>query len=742
MAEAAERKQEAACPNAALQARAEQVRLLYRHPIQLFANVVIAAIVGAVLWKVYLPAPLLAWFGLMVTLLRLGLCRRYDRAQPPPDEAEGWGRLFALGAGVTGGLWGACASAILFVEQMHYHAFIAFVAAGMGAGAVAAGSIYLPAVNAFLWTSLAPLALIFAIEGQLIHLAMGTMVALFGVLMSRVARNLNRSLTDTFKLQADNAVLIEQLSAARNSLELRVQEKTAELGESEERYRRLVELSPAGIFVNLDGKIAFANPAAVGLLGAGADDELVGRQVLDFIHPDFKDAVRSRTEYATQESGTPPPMEQLYVGLDGRVFHVEATATPIVYRGKNAVLSVFRDIGERKRSEQALRESRDQLRLITDNLPVLISYVDKDQRYRFANRLHEKWFERPLAEILGKHANEVLEPSVYERLKPNIEKALEGESQGFEVTTQPTEVPPRHFRVNFVPHIGADGAVQGFFALVRSITRYKAAETAIRESEAQLRLVTDNLPVLISYIDDQQRFRFVNKACETWYGRSEAELLGKRIEEIQSANYDRLRPRIEQVLSGKLTSFDESLKYPDGKFRHVEIIYIPHFDVDRRVLGFFALVQDITGRKRAEEAVRTRDAWLRAILENAPIQIVLKDTEGRIMAISRNVAEILGRAVEDFIGRTTADFLPTEIADIYMTADREVMASGRPLQQEVVEEQDGSATHLLSAKFPLRDERGQIVGICSLTSDITEMKAMQAQLNQAQKMEAVGQLTG
>jgi PAS domain S-box-containing protein len=639
VAEAAERKQEAVCPNAALQARAEQVRLLYRHPIQLFANVVIAAIVGAVLWKVYPPTPLLAWFGLMavVTLLRLGLCKHYDRARPPPDEAERWGRLFALGAGVTGCLWGASASVVWVVDQIPYHVFVAFVAAGMGAGAVAAGSTYLPAVNAFLLTSLAPLALIFAIQGQLVYLAMGTMVALFGVLMSRVARNLNGSLAATFKLQADNAVLIEQLSAARTSLELRVQEKTAELGESEERYRRLVEQSPSGIFVNLDRKIAFANPAAVALLGAGSADDLAGKPILDFVHPDFKDAVRARTEYVTEKTGTPPPMEQLYVGLDGRVFHVEATATPIMYQGKNAVLSVFRDISERKRSEQALRESRDQLRLITDNLPVLISYVDSDQRYRFANRLHEKWFERPLAEILGKHANEILEPAVYEQLKPNIEKALEGESQGFEVKTEPTDVPPRHFRVNFVPHIGDDGAVQGFFALVRSITRYKAAETAIRESEAQLRLVTDNLPVLISYVDDQQRFRFVNKACETWYGHSEAELLGKRIEEIQSANYDRLRPHVEQVLSGKLTSFDESLRYPDGKFRHVEIIYIPHVDEGGQVFGFFALVQDITGRKRAEEAVRTRDAWLRAIMENAPIQIVLKDTEGRIMAISRNV---------------------------------------------------------------------------------------------------------
>ena len=153
-------------------------------------------------------------------------------------------------------------------------------------------------------------------------------------------------------------------------------------------------------------------------------------------------------------------------------------------------------------------------------------------------------------------------------------------------------------------------------------------------------------------------------------------------------------------------------------------------------------MEDITDRKRAEATVRTRDAWLRAILENAPLQIAIKDPQGHIMAISRNVAESEGLTADDFIGRTVADFLPEEFASIYMEADRRVIETGQPIQQETVEERNGVKQHFLNAKFPLTNDDGETIGIFSLTSDITQMKEMQEQLHQAQKMEAVGQLTG
>ncbi|MBT3558194.1 MAG: PAS domain S-box protein [Rhodospirillales bacterium] len=169
----------------------------------------------------------------------------------------------------------------------------------------------------------------------------------------------------------------------------------------------------------------------------------------------------------------------------------------------------------------------------------------------------------------------------------------------------------------------------------------------------------------------------------------------------------------------------------DGKVRHIREQAASTTDDHGIVSRSVGTIQDITEHKRLNEKVRTRDAWLSAILENAPIEIVLKDTEGRIMAISRSVSDDLGCGREGFLGLTTADFLPDDIAAIYMTADREVVESGKLIQQEVAEEIDGVMRHSLNAKFPLRDEDGKINGVCSLTTNITEIKQAEVTLREA-----------
>lgn len=137
-----------------------------------------------------------------------------------------------------------------------------------------------------------------------------------------------------------------------------------------------------------------------------------------------------------------------------------------------------------------------------------------------------------------------------------------------------------------------------------------------------------------------------------------------------------------------------------------------------------------------------RDAWLAAILDHAPFEVVIKDTKGRIRAISRNVTREFDLNAEDFIGKTTADFLPASIAKDYMLADEEVVRTGKTTQKEVVEKTDQSTRYSLSSKFPLMNGQSQISGICSITNDITDLKMSEAKLAQAQKMETVGQLTG
>ncbi|MDH3595339.1 MAG: PAS domain S-box protein [Rhodospirillales bacterium] len=285
--------------------------------------------------------------------------------------------------------------------------------------------------------------------------------------------------------------------------------------------------------------------------------------------------------------------------------------------------------------------------------------------------------------------------------------------------------------------------------LREEITERERAETALRASEERFRDMASNVPGVVYQFrldaDGRPSFPYVSPTL--------LEITGLRPEAVMADAklwLDTVHPDDRAEFEASIDRSARTLSPWTWEGRMVRasggILWIRGASVPRRLqdgsILWNGLVLDVSGHKRAEAAVRTRDAWLRAILENAPIQIVLKDTQGRIMALSENVADSFGLTMDDFIGRTTADFLPDDVAERYMAADREVVETGRTIQQEILEDWEGVARHYLSAKFPLRDDGGRIAGVCSLTSDITEVKQAEERLHQAQKMEAVGQLTG
>ena len=146
--------------------------------------------------------------------------------------------------------------------------------------------------------------------------------------------------------------LEEELKRYSGHLEVLVKEKTRDLVDSEERYRRLIEESPQAIHVHCEDKFVYANSAAVRLFGAERPEQLIGKPVTDVVHPDYREIVKESIRRANKEKAVAPYMEMKFLRLDGTEVDVAVVAIPTTYQGNPAVQVVTQDIGDRKRMDE------------------------------------------------------------------------------------------------------------------------------------------------------------------------------------------------------------------------------------------------------------------------------------------------------------------------------------------------------------------------------------------------------
>jgi diguanylate cyclase (GGDEF)-like protein/PAS domain S-box-containing protein len=138
----------------------------------------------------------------------------------------------------------------------------------------------------------------------------------------------------------------------------------------------------------------------------------------------------------------------------------------------------------------------------------------------------------------------------------------------------------------------------------RSVQRTVAAEAALRESEERLRLVANNVPALISYVDREQRYRFSNRTYDDWFGFAHERMQGRTVAEVFGEEaYERMRPDIARCMAGESVEF-EFTTAEGGRRRTLQVACVPHLGVEAEVLGFYMLANDVTALKRAQEDLR------------------------------------------------------------------------------------------------------------------------------------------
>ncbi|MDP3798941.1 MAG: PAS domain S-box protein [Polaromonas sp.] len=252
----------------------------------------------------------------------------------------------------------------------------------------------------------------------------------------------------------------------------------ARLSDSEAMSRAVTESMAEGVVTATpQGVIVGANSAARALFGYTLDD-LIGRQVATLLPARYQSGFTAfyealaRRPHGFRESGT----EVQGARRDGAEFPVNMSFGDVHAGGQRLFTAIIRDITESKRISQALRDSEAQLRQLTDTVPALIAYIDKDQRFQFHNKAYEEAFGLSHEKIHQKTKLEVMGPELYAQVKDHVAEALAGYSVRYEREQVSAGGRRREYVMNYFPRYGEgkawDQAI-GFFALGNDVTELK-----------------------------------------------------------------------------------------------------------------------------------------------------------------------------------------------------------------------------------------------------------------------------
>jgi PAS domain S-box-containing protein len=328
--------------------------------------------------------------------------------------------------------------------------------------------------------------------------------------------------------------------------------------------------------------------------------------------------------------------------------------------GAGAVIT-HSDITDRKRSERALRQSEERLRHFTDDLPMLVSYVDENQRYRFSNKGYEHWFGHPREYVEGKHLKQVLGEKAYQAIRRRVEAALSGQLVTFEEFIPYRGAGRRYVRVTYVPDRQKD-RVRGFFALIQDLTEGKQAEEEIRESRDKLSTIITgadvgtwdwNIPA--DTIDVNDRFCTMLGYAPGTFG-TDARRFFDSLHPDDLENVNRL---VAAHFAGESEFYncDFRLRMADGSYKWIHdagrLIERDHRGRPLRMVGIHS---DISDRKLADEALKAREEEFRSMFELAAVGNAQSDPDTlRFTRVNRKFCDMTGYTEEELLNMTSRD---------------------------------------------------------------------------------------
>jgi diguanylate cyclase (GGDEF)-like protein/PAS domain S-box-containing protein len=511
------------------------------------------------------------------------------------------------------------------------------------------------------------------------------------------------------------------------------------LKESEERYRAVMEQSVEAIYLyDAETKRVLESNEAFRRMMGYTEEELIGRQIYDFIDHD-KENIEANIRRSLQEKRRHIG-ERRYRRKDGTVIVVDTSASVISYNGKTALCAVSRDITERKRFEEALRESERRFRSLIQNASDVITILEANGTIRYDSPAIERVLGYKPEERVGTSAFEYMHPDDVERVRRSFVEALDDPG----VVRPPIEFRLRHKEGGW-RHIEAtrtnlldDPAVRGVVANSRDVTERKEAEEEVGRLSRRNRLILNSAGEGIYGLDREGRTTFVNPAAVALTGFEPEELIGEIQHDIVHHSHPDGTPYLIDecpifmaLRDGKIHRVDDEVFWrKDGTSFPVEYTATPIREADE-ITGAVVTFTDVTERKKAEKALKESEELHRAVVEQSVEAIYLFDPDSkRVLETNHAFEELIGYTAEELLGMTIYDFVAHEREDIDRNVRRHVVEERRFVGERVYRREDGRLleVEVSATLIPYRGKEA----VCVVARDVTERKRAEQALKESE----------
>lgn len=501
---------------------------------------------------------------------------------------------------------------------------------------------------------------------------------------------------------------------------------------SEKKYSTIVERGSDGIVIVQDGVMRYVNPKLLEISGFSLE-ETIGRSFIDFMSPEYKESVLEMYKRRLKGEEAPNRYEIEIIAKNGNKIQLEINASPIEHEGRPADMAIVRDITERKRMEEQLRESEERFRGIAERSFDAIFTTDLEGRATHVSPAIERIFGYRPEEMIGTPILNYVPESEIPRATQSFTEVLKGKiPKDLEFEVRRKDGSPAFIEIS-ASLIVKDGGKIGVQGVLRDITERKQAAVSLKEAESKLRSILSSMVDLVFVFDKEGKFVFYqpSRAVGELYVLPEA-FLGRKFSEVMPPHIDKpLSDAFDKSKRGEVAEFEYWLEM-DGETKWYSANLSPML-MDGEFVGSVAVVRNITERKQMEEALRKSEEKYRTLVENASDLIYMIDEKDKVLSLNKAAAMLFGRRPEEVVGKSIFDLFPKEVADGYSRDLKEVFRTGESQTRESKMVAGGRESWINTTLNPVRDPEGKVVAVIGVTRDITQRKQMEEALRESEE---------